>query len=49
MFHVVYTNYSVHPQILSDQGLIREKAYVEEVLMSAVSFEAAKMWAWENA
>ena len=51
MFHVVYTNYTSHPQILSDQGLASEEAlgYVEQVLMSAVSFEAADMWAWENA
>ena len=51
MFHVVYTNYTSHPQILSDQGLASEKAlgYVEQVLMSATSFEAARMWAWENA
>ena len=51
MFHVVYTNYTSHPQILSDQGLASEKAlgYVEEVLMSTSSFEAARMWAWENA
>ena len=51
MFHVVYTNYTSHPQILSNQGLASEKAlgYVEQVLMSATSFEAARMWAWENA
>ena len=51
MFYIVYKNENPFPVIMSEKQYKEWEGCHEQLylLMTATSFEAARMWAWENA